>query len=102
MTRRAFQPDLEDAQLDALAARRGLGSLTERVAPPQIAPGARSVMHKLTLDLPVNLAQELRILAAQRGVTQRYLVLEALRAFGMSVSDVDLVEDGRSARRRAG
>ena len=101
MTRRTFQPDLEDAQLDALAARRGLGSLTERVVPPQMAPSVRSAMHKLTLDLPVGLAQELRVLAAQRGVTQRYLVLEALRAFGLTVSDVDLVEDGRSSRRRA-
>lgn len=93
--RRAFTPADEDARLDALAARRGLGSLgTETVR--ERATSRKRPEVKLTVVLPSDVVRALRLKAAEDGVTMRYLLLVALRDSQYPVVDDDLVEDRRS------
>ncbi len=92
--KKAFIPDEEDARLDALAARRGLGSLDpKRAAKPASSERPEA---KLTFVLPAEIGRALRRAAADQGVTMRYLVLVALRDAGYPVADDDLIEDRRS------
>ena len=50
---------------------------------------------KKTYALPDYVARQLRLKAAKEGVTERYLVLQALKEAGVSIKDVDLHRDGR-------
>lgn len=72
-------------------------------APPE-AGAARSRGRGLpgtvgvSVMLPAHLNRELTVRAAERGVTKRYLIVEALREAGYDVRPEDLTEDGRRAR----
>ena len=79
--------------------RSNTHSSTEARKP--VSPGpfkeARSASTtRKTYELPTYLAQELRIRAAAEGVTERYLLLRALKQAGFDVCDRDLVVDRRS------
>lgn len=71
-----------------------------KVAPTERAREPRKSRRKPTIqiEVPNYLRQELAITAAQRDVTIRYLLLEALREVGYTVRDEDLFADGRRER----
>jgi hypothetical protein len=93
--KKAFQPEDEDARLDALATRRGFGSLGHETATRGAASSRRPEV-KLTVVLPSDVVRALRLKAAEDGVTMRYLLLVALRDSQYPVIDDDLIEDRRS------
>ncbi len=92
--KRRYTPDDEDARLDALAARKGLGSLAPETATKTAASERPEV--KLTIVIPAAIGRALRRAAADQGVTMRYLVLAALRDAGYPVAEDELIEDRRS------
>ena len=59
--------------------------------PKKTAAETKRVSH----DFPLYLIKELRMAAAQSGKTQKFLILNALKAGGFTVHDADLEEDGR-------
>lgn len=121
-SRPAFLPlDPEiDASLEQLARAKGVGRLerpaveekgaqqtviTESPEPEnsdtsgldsQATP--RSRMKSLNLELPDYAWTEIKIRAAQRQTSLRHVVMAALVADGITISDADMIEDGRRLR----
>lgn len=108
-------PDIDDDRLERLAAEKGVGSLVKPVAngagesrpaaKPQPKPevGAeaatpRSEMKSLNLELPAYVWTELKIRAAQRQTSLKHVVMSALVKDGVTIQDVDMIEDGRRLR----
>lgn len=115
-TRAPFLPvsdDIDDDKLERLAAEKGVGSLVKPVAnragdtrpapeaKPIIAPETgtpRSEMKSLNLELPAYVWTELKIRAAQRQTSLKHVVMSALLKDGVTIQDMDMVEDGRRLR----
>ena len=118
--RPAFMPlssDVDDTRLEQLAREKGVGTLdrparaerpmapiaassllTAPTAPSEGAPTPRSDMKTVNLELPSYVWTELKIRAAQRQTSLRHVVMAALVADGISIADVDMIEDGRRLR----
>lgn len=125
-TQRApFQPldsDLDDGKLEKLAQRKGVGVLVKPDAaegqgeqggetvqvpapitqPEPLASRAtpRSRMKTLNVELPEYVWTELKIRAAQRQTSLRHVIMSALTLDGITITDADMVEDGRRLRGR--
>lgn len=112
--------DVDDAALDRVNAKLGVPTLTrsepasvprprlnrakhaDEAALPEasrmaVAP-ARTASEKLTIEIPDYLGQAIRRAAVADRKTARHVVMEALKAAGFTVEDVDLVPDGRRRR----
>lgn len=50
---------------------------------------------RVAVDLPDYLVKAITKQHAEQGVTKRYLYLQAFRAAGYAIQDVDMLEDGR-------
>lgn len=108
-------PDIDDDRLERLAAEKGVGAMVKPVAngagegrpavPPkpkaEPAPDVatpRSEMKCLTLELPAYVWTELKIRAAQRQTSLKHVVMSALVKDGITIQDIDMIEDGRRIR----
>lgn len=65
------------------------------VSPDKRKKGRSAATTKKTYELPTYLAKELRLKAASESVTERYIILRALKEAGFTVEDEDLVIDRR-------
>jgi hypothetical protein len=117
-TRAPFMPvsdDIDDSKLERLAAEKGVGTIVKPVAngagegtsAPKPQPNAdaatdaatpRSEMKSLNLELPGYVWTELKIRAAQRQTSLKHVVMSALLKDGVTIQDVDMIEDGRRLR----
>lgn len=68
----------------------------------QLTPAKRAArknnpapVKRVAVDLPDYLVKAITKQHAEQGVTKRYLYLQAFRAAGYTVNDVDMLEDGR-------
>jgi hypothetical protein len=116
-----LSPDIDDTRLEQLAREKGVGTmerpaLTEPASPPmpsgqvaapskaiepqasETSPTPRARMKTLNLELPDYVWTELKIRAAHRQTSLRHVVMAALVGDGVSIADVDMVEDGRRLR----
>lgn len=113
-------PDIDDAALESLAREKGVGALVKPVAgrageAPRVEakvkpqadtaqasgesqPTPRSRMKAVNIELPDYAWTELKIMAAREQVSVRHIVMMALKARGIEISDFDLIEDGRRLR----
>jgi hypothetical protein len=113
-------PDIDDAALESLAREKGVGALVKPVAnrageaprvdakaAPQTdtaqvsgepQPTPRSRMKAVNIELPDYAWTDLKIRAAKEQVSVRHIIMTALKAQGIEISDVDMVEDGRRLR----
>jgi hypothetical protein len=126
IARPAFQSielDPIDARLEARAAQKGIPTLvTQKAEPPaEVQPPAtaaasevpvppkagrgpakeatpRSRMKGLKIELPDYAWVELKKRTAEEMVSLRYFIMEALRAKGIPINEVDMIEDGRRFR----
>ena len=55
-------------------------------------------MKTVNLELPDYVWTELKIRSAHRQTSVRHIIMTALKGDGISIADVDMVEDGRRAR----
>jgi hypothetical protein len=117
----AIELDPIDARLEARAAEKGIPTLVTtkpnpapESLPPMAAPdgpGAhwkgrgdinestpRSRMKPLKIELPDYAWVELKKRTAEEMVSLRYFIMEALRAKGIPINEVDMIEDGRRHR----
>ncbi len=101
-------PDI-DERLDRLADAKGVPKLVhpdvasdgKAAAPVQAPPApaeARPRMKSVTLDLPDYVWSELKIRAVQDESSLRHIVMTALKEFGITIKDADMVQDGRRLR----
>jgi hypothetical protein len=116
-TRKPFMPvtdDIDDNKLGRLAADKGVGALVKPVAnrtgvgatrdqPRATSEGApdvtpRSDMKSLNLELPAYVWTDLKIRAAQHQTSLKHVVMSALMKDGITIQDVDMIEDGRRIR----
>jgi hypothetical protein len=118
---RPLTPEIDDNRLEQLARDKGVGVLARPAktvqAPPQVLAtldvevptisvsatndtGAtpRSRMKTVNLELPDYVWTEIKIRAVQRQTSLRHVVMTALLADGITITDVDMVEDGRRLR----
>jgi hypothetical protein len=114
-----LDPDLDDGRLEQLARDKGVGILARperiekgptaaRAAPSlsepaahsdaAMAPTPRSRMKTVNLELPDYVWTELKIRAVQRQTSLRHVVMQALVVDGITIAEVDMVEDGRRLR----
>lgn len=106
MTTRAFKPitgvPASDEEISAFAARKGIPTLSEvpaPVAPPAIIPTpAATPTVRVSLELPVAIADELHTRAFQQRCSKRHVIMLALKQAGFSINDDDLIPDGRRVR----
>jgi hypothetical protein len=116
--RAPFQPvsaDIDDQKLERLAAEKGVGTIVKPIAngagevkpvqTPQPQAHAstdtatpRSEMKSLNLELPGYVWTELKIRAAQRQTSLKHVVMTALLKDGVTIQDMDMIEDGRRLR----
>lgn len=66
--------------------------------PPEHEPTPRSRMKTVNLELPDYVWTDLKIRAAHAQTSVRHIVMAALQAHGVTIADVDMVEDGRRLR----
>lgn len=105
--------DVDDAALDRLNTKLGVPTMTKPVAnkkqdrnekPAAFAPSdAEAVpapLEKLTIELPDYLADAVRRAGLDRKSSARHIVMVALQKNGFEIAAVDLVADGRRARRK--
>jgi len=117
----AIELDPIDARLEARAAEKGIPTLV--TAKPMTAPEPapvmaprdevrsqrpgrgplnestpRSRMKPLKIELPDYAWVELKQRVAEDMVSLRYFIMEALRAKGIKINEVDMIEDGRRFR----
>ena len=125
-TRPAFQPitiDPIDERLEARAAQRGVPTLVspelgERstaarakpepqplaeapivTSPPaQPTPRLHGRRKAINLQVPDYVWRELKRISADRMTTVRHVIMTALRAQGVHINEVDMIEDGRRDR----
>jgi hypothetical protein len=110
-------PEIDDDRLEQLAREKGVGVLERPAKKEQGAPvssprlptrdiaatndrGAtpRSRMKTVNLELPDYVWTELKIRAVERQTSLRHVVMQALIADGVTIAEVDMVEDGRRLR----
>jgi hypothetical protein len=117
----AIELDPIDARLEAKAAEKGIPTLVTTIpsaAPepvPPMAPQDRSRAHRqgrgplnestprsrmkgLKIELPDYAWVELKKRTAEDMVSLRFFIMEALRAKGIPINEVDMIEDGRRFR----
>lgn len=115
--------DIDDDKLERLARDKGVGAFVkpssnpiragegpqEPAAPVAPKPKAetpaadtgatpRSRMKTVNLELPDYVWTELKIRSAHRQTSVRHIIMAALKGDGISIADVDMVEDGRRLR----
>ena len=61
-----------------------------RLGPSRLTPARRE--RAFTVEVPPELRRAVRLRAAEDGITERVLVLRALRAYGLPVAEGDLVD----------
>jgi hypothetical protein len=61
-----------------------------RLGPARLTPARRE--RAFTVEVPPELRRAVRLRAAEDGITERVLVLRALRAYGLPVAEGDLVD----------
>lgn len=119
-------PDVDDSELERLAAEKGVsalvkptdqtarageGSVTPETPVPQpsarerkvvtnVATGAtpRDRMKTVNLELPDYVWTDLKIRAAHAQTSVRHIVMMALKANGIMITEADMIEDGRRLR----
>ena len=121
-------PDFDDDQLERLARNKGVGAMVklpdaERPTETPVGQGAqapsakaaatskpkaekpragvatpRSEMKTVNLELPAYVWTDLKIRAAHAQTSVRHIVMTALKDHGVTITDVDMVEDGRRLR----
>jgi hypothetical protein len=57
-----------------------------------------AVLERISVDLPPYLCQAMRMRVAAERTTMRYVVMQGLRAIGLTIDPRDFVPDGRSVR----
>ncbi len=72
------------------------------ISASRVEEKAPSPQEKLTVELPAYLMREMRRDCADKRVTQRYLVLQGLKALGYGIEPDDLVPDHRRQQGKAG
>lgn len=115
--------DIDDDKLERLARDKGVGAFVKptsnvnragegaqeaaapvapklKAATPAADTGAtpRSRMKTVNLELPDYVWTELKIRSAHRQTSVRHIIMTALKGDGISIADVDMVEDGRRLR----
>lgn len=118
---RPLTPEIDDDRLEQLARDKGVGVLArpaKTVQRPQQTPATpdvevptttvsvtndtgatpRSRMKTVNLELPDYVWTEIKIRAVQRQTSLRHVVMTALLADGVTISDADMIEDGRRLR----
>jgi len=55
-------------------------------------------MKTVNLELPDYVWTELKIMAVQQQTSLRHVVMASLRRDGVTIADIDMVEDGRRLR----
>lgn len=106
--------DADDATLDSINAKLGVPILTKPTSADKparqlksadsaapIHDAAQAPIEKLTIELPDYLADALRRTALDRKSSARHVIMAALQKDGFKIAAVDLVPDGRRARRRS-
>jgi hypothetical protein len=115
--------DIDDDKLERLARDKGVGAFVkptsnanragegaqepavaatpkQKAETPAADTGAtpRSRMKTVNLELPDYVWTELKIRSAHRQTSVRHIIMTALKGDGISIADVDMVEDGRRLR----
>ena len=112
--------DIDDDKLERLAKEKGVGSLVKPTANnrvgegamPAIPPGPSTVDHEtpastatprsrmktVNLELPDYVWTDLKIRAAHKQTSVRHIIMMALKGEGITIHDIDMVEDGRRVR----
>lgn len=96
----AVQPS--DHEIEAFAKGRGVPVIRAVEAAPEpqsplpVVPATPAT--RVGLDIPLYLADELKIRAVKERCSTRFLILRAIQAAGYRVDDNDLIADGRRAR----
>ena len=121
-------PDIDDEQLERLASNKGVGAMVRpteaernveqpagqgapvppaapvtrklkaEAQPPAIEATPRSRMKTVNLELPDYVWTDLKIRAAHQQTSVRHIVMTALKAHGVTIAEVDMIEDGRRVR----
>lgn len=111
-------PDIDDTRLEQLARDKGVGILERPIAAgpaeSSAAPDTGNVhtarpsadmsatprgrMKCINLELPDYVWTELKIRAVRQQCSLRHIVMVALRADGVTITDADMIEDGRRLR----
>ncbi len=92
-----------DHEIEAFAKGRGV-PVIRAVEQPPVQPQATSSTEpavpstRVGLDIPLYLADELKIRAVKERCSTRFLILKAIQAAGYRVDDNDLIADGRRTR----
>ncbi len=116
----ALEADDMDVRLEAQAAEKGIPTLvtpapdgTQNRSTTATAAGVpskaggpvdaqkgtpRARMKTVNFEVPDYAWIELKMLVAREMVSVRYLLLSALRSKGISIRDVDMIEEGRRLR----
>ena len=118
--------EIDDDDIEKLAAAKGVATMVRPAAPvphatpavptaaeregeaqsspkpdqPAVRPGAtpRNRMKAINLELPDYVWTDLKIRAAHAQTSVRHIIMKALRANGVTIAEVDMVEDGRRLR----
>jgi hypothetical protein len=103
--------DVDDAALDRINTQLGVPKLTKPVANTKPQPKAKSApsapvavnevratLEKLTIEVPVYLADAMKRQALDRRTSVRHVVMLALKKAGFEIAACDLVPDGRRTR----
>jgi hypothetical protein len=85
------KPPAEHDAANSPASRRG-----DRAAPTERTPRKR--MKALKFELPDYAWIEIKIRSAEKMVSVRYFLMDALRTKGIYIDSADMVEDGRRFR----
>jgi hypothetical protein len=84
----SLQPGSTTAMPASAAVAPGRSPL--RLGPARLSPARRE--RAFTVEVPPELRRAVRLRAAEDGITERVLVLRALRAYGLPVAEGDLVD----------
>ncbi|WP_131829472.1 hypothetical protein [Teichococcus deserti] len=88
-------PDIADEEI-----KSRLEPLAERVLPKrQAAPPPRAKVVNAEFLMPETVKTELKVRAAQRGISASKLLLEILREAGLPVTDADLIDHRKLPRK---
>jgi len=99
--------DVDDAALERVNDELGVPKLTrprreeaDAAAPalPTARAPVRSLLEKVTIEVPSYLADALRRTALEQRSSVRHVVMVALKVAGFEVAAADLVPDGRRVR----
>ncbi|MCW5688473.1 MAG: hypothetical protein KIT76_08015 [Pseudolabrys sp.] len=105
-SRAPFQPldkDPLDAGIERLAKEKGVAALvapqpTVKASPDASGGFPHTRTKPLNMVLPDYLWTELKILAVRQEASVRHVVMDALRQYGLTIRDEDMIEDGRRLR----